>query len=207
MYEQQQQFHHHQTNKMDMRRKAADHRRTSIQEAESLEVVDLSGMSLDSLPIPSINLGTIYKLDLSNNNLQVRIYTYTYIYLLIKAHNRLKFLLIKLNFDINPFHISNFWWSFPRTFMPKFCACKDSKFNDRKKIKRALSFLPYVCMKGNRDGSLHQKVGFFVFLENIEPYRTYYLFLYQINCFNSSQNILTYRSSRVMTYFVLCLNL
>lgn len=108
MYEQQQQFHHHQTNKMDMRRKAADHRRTSIQEAESLEVVDLSGMSLDSLPIPSINLGTIYKLDLSNNNLQVRIYTYTYIYLLIKARNRLKFLLIKLNFDINPFHISNF---------------------------------------------------------------------------------------------------
>ncbi|ESR66458.1 hypothetical protein CICLE_v10008785mg [Citrus x clementina] len=71
MYEQQQQFHHHQTNKLDMRRKAADHRRTSIQEAESLEVVDLSGMSLDSLPIPSINLGTIYKLDLSNNNLQM----------------------------------------------------------------------------------------------------------------------------------------
>lgn len=194
MYEQQQQFHHHQTNKLDMRRKAADHRRTSIQEAESLEVVDLSGMSLDSLPIPSINLGIIYKLDLSNNNLQVRIYTYTYIYLLIKARNRLKFLLIKLNFDINPFHISNFWWSSPRTFMLKFCACKDSKFNDRKKIKRALSFLPYVCMKGNRDGSFcTKKLDFLFFLENIEPYRTYYLFLYQINCFNSSQNILTYR--------------
>lgn len=33
--------------------------------------LDLSGMSLDSLPNPSINLGIITKLDLSNNNLQV----------------------------------------------------------------------------------------------------------------------------------------
>lgn len=36
------------------------------------EVVDLSGMSLDSLPLTSnLNLGLIYKLDISNNNLQV----------------------------------------------------------------------------------------------------------------------------------------
>ncbi|PWA27985.1 leucine-rich repeat domain, L domain-like protein [Artemisia annua] len=36
------------------------------------EVVDLSGMTLDTLPLSSkINLGMIYKLDISNNNLQV----------------------------------------------------------------------------------------------------------------------------------------
>lgn len=41
-------------------------------EEESLEIVDLSGMSLDSLPInPTINLGAISKLHLSNNNLQI----------------------------------------------------------------------------------------------------------------------------------------
>lgn len=38
------------------------------------DVLDLSGMSLDSLPNPSINLALIRKLDLSNNNLQVRTY-------------------------------------------------------------------------------------------------------------------------------------
>lgn len=36
-----------------------------------LEIVDLSGMSLGSLPNPPLNLATICKLDLSNNNLQV----------------------------------------------------------------------------------------------------------------------------------------
>lgn len=41
-------------------------------EEESPEIVDLSGMSLDSLPVnPTINLGAISKLHLSNNNLQV----------------------------------------------------------------------------------------------------------------------------------------
>jgi hypothetical protein len=45
-------------------------RQKSIEE-ESLEIVDLSGMSLESLPCPSLNLGTICKLDLSSNNLQV----------------------------------------------------------------------------------------------------------------------------------------
>lgn len=44
-------------------------RQKSIEE-ESLEIVDLSGMSLESLPCPSLNLGTICKLDLSSNNLQ-----------------------------------------------------------------------------------------------------------------------------------------
>ncbi|KAK2358711.1 plant intracellular Ras-group-related LRR protein [Trifolium repens] len=42
----------------------------SIEEVERLQIVDLSGMSLDSLPNPSLNLATICKLDLSNNNLQ-----------------------------------------------------------------------------------------------------------------------------------------
>lgn len=51
----------------------------SIEEEERLEIVDLSGMSLESLPNPSLNLATICKLDLSNNNLQV-IYIYTLLY-------------------------------------------------------------------------------------------------------------------------------
>lgn len=46
-------------------------RKGSIKE-ERLEIVDLSGMSLEALPInPSLNLGTICNLDLSNNNIQV----------------------------------------------------------------------------------------------------------------------------------------
>ncbi|XP_061361772.1 plant intracellular Ras-group-related LRR protein 6-like [Gastrolobium bilobum] len=53
--------------KMDMRKKTE--RSKSIEE-ERLEIVDLSGMSLESLPNPSLNLATICKLDLSNNNLQ-----------------------------------------------------------------------------------------------------------------------------------------
>ncbi|XP_055960498.1 plant intracellular Ras-group-related LRR protein 6-like isoform X2 [Mercurialis annua] len=39
-------------------------------EKEKLEIVDLSGLSLMSVPNPSLNLITICKLDLSNNNLQ-----------------------------------------------------------------------------------------------------------------------------------------
>ncbi|TKY54510.1 Plant intracellular Ras-group-related LRR protein 6 [Spatholobus suberectus] len=53
--------------KMDMRKKTE---RSKGIEEERLEIVDLSGMSLDSLPNPSLNLATICKLDLSNNNLQ-----------------------------------------------------------------------------------------------------------------------------------------
>lgn len=44
--------------------------RKSIEE-ERLEIVDLSGMSLESLPTPSASLGAICSLNLSNNNLQV----------------------------------------------------------------------------------------------------------------------------------------
>lgn len=42
------------------------------EEEERLEIVDLSGMSLEALPNPTFNLGAICKLDLSNNNLQAR---------------------------------------------------------------------------------------------------------------------------------------
>lgn len=45
--------------------------RRKCREEERLEIVDLSGMSLDSLPNPSLNLVSICKLDLSNNNLQM----------------------------------------------------------------------------------------------------------------------------------------
>lgn len=40
-------------------------------EEERLEAVDLSGMSLETLPHPSLNLAAICKLYLSNNDLQV----------------------------------------------------------------------------------------------------------------------------------------
>ena len=63
MYEQQQQA------TIDVRKRME--RKGSIKE-ERLEIVDLSGMSLEALPIsPSLNLGTICNLDLSNNNIQV----------------------------------------------------------------------------------------------------------------------------------------
>ena len=63
MYEQQQQT------RIDVRKRME--RKGSIKE-ERLEIVDLSGMSLEALPIsPSLNLGTICNLDLSNNNIQV----------------------------------------------------------------------------------------------------------------------------------------
>lgn len=45
-------------------------KRRSIEE-EKQEIIDLSGLSLDCLPNPSINVGLICKLDLSNNNLEV----------------------------------------------------------------------------------------------------------------------------------------
>ena len=54
--------------KIDVKKKME--RNKSIEE-ERLEIVDLSGMSLDSLPTPSLNLGSISKLDLSINNIQV----------------------------------------------------------------------------------------------------------------------------------------
>ncbi|EEF44129.1 plant intracellular Ras-group-related LRR protein 6 [Ricinus communis] len=67
LYEQQQQQQHQMMVRVDMGKKADN--RESIEE-QKLEIVDLSGMSLDTLPSPSLNLATICKLDLSNNNLQ-----------------------------------------------------------------------------------------------------------------------------------------
>ncbi|GAV59713.1 LRR_1 domain-containing protein/LRR_4 domain-containing protein [Cephalotus follicularis] len=61
MYEQQQPV------RMHVRKKAEG--KKCIEE-ERLEIIDLSGMSLKCLPNPSLNLGSICKLDLSNNNLQ-----------------------------------------------------------------------------------------------------------------------------------------
>ncbi|KAA8535832.1 hypothetical protein F0562_030848 [Nyssa sinensis] len=61
-------MHERQQMSMDVK-KRSERNRIPIQE-ERLEIVDLSGMSLDTLPNPSLNLGTICKLDLSNNNLQ-----------------------------------------------------------------------------------------------------------------------------------------
>lgn len=46
----------------------------SEEDPQLLDVLNLSGMSLDSLPNPSINLALICKLDLSNNNLQVNLF-------------------------------------------------------------------------------------------------------------------------------------
>ncbi|XP_027915575.1 plant intracellular Ras-group-related LRR protein 6-like [Vigna unguiculata] len=67
MYEQQQRFQQPMSVQVDFRKKTE---RSKGIEEERLEIVDLSGMSLDSLPNPSLNLATICKLDLSNNNLQ-----------------------------------------------------------------------------------------------------------------------------------------
>ncbi|KAL2481809.1 Plant intracellular Ras-group-related LRR protein 6 [Abeliophyllum distichum] len=57
--------------RMDVKKRSQDRRRTVSNEEQKLEIVDLSGMSLESLPNPLLNLGTICKLDLSNNNLQI----------------------------------------------------------------------------------------------------------------------------------------
>ncbi|XAR63718.1 hypothetical protein NMG60_11023756 [Bertholletia excelsa] len=75
MYEQQ-----HQQTRVEMRRNIKNKIRMSPErkrsnsadiEEERLEIVDLSGMSLDILPNPpALNIGCICKLDLSNNNLQ-----------------------------------------------------------------------------------------------------------------------------------------
>ncbi|KAL3743964.1 hypothetical protein ACJRO7_013247 [Eucalyptus globulus] len=69
LYEQQQQV------RFDLRRKKgkADQRKRGtavVEEDEKLEVVDLSGLSMESLPNPTPNLALICKLDISNNNLQ-----------------------------------------------------------------------------------------------------------------------------------------
>ncbi|XP_021891484.1 plant intracellular Ras-group-related LRR protein 6-like [Carica papaya] len=65
MYEQ---AHQQQEARLDVTNRGAER---WTEEAERLEIMDLSGMSLDSLPNPSINVGLICKLDLSNNNIQM----------------------------------------------------------------------------------------------------------------------------------------
>nr|KYP52555.1 Protein lap1 [Cajanus cajan] len=69
MYEVEQQRFEQPLAKIETRKKTERSKGTGIEE-ERLEIVDLSSMSLDSLPNPSLNLATICKLDLSNNNLQ-----------------------------------------------------------------------------------------------------------------------------------------
>lgn len=67
MYEQIQQLQQQQMmNRVD-RRKVMGERRKAIEEEE----VDLSGMSLETIPNPSLNLAAICKLNLSNNDLQM----------------------------------------------------------------------------------------------------------------------------------------
>ncbi|KAK6131658.1 hypothetical protein DH2020_034672 [Rehmannia glutinosa] len=74
MYEQQ---HQVRMNNLRNSKRQLRRSRTGIEEDydtnhnnNKLEIVDLSGMYLDSLPIPPLNLAAISKLDLSNNNLQ-----------------------------------------------------------------------------------------------------------------------------------------
>ncbi|CAL9047726.1 plant intracellular Ras-group-related LRR protein 1-like [Musa acuminata AAA Group] len=55
---------------MRMEAKTSERAESESDGVKKEQELDLSGMSLDSLPNPSINLGIITKLDLSNNNLQ-----------------------------------------------------------------------------------------------------------------------------------------
>ncbi|CAN1849826.1 Plant intracellular Ras-group-related LRR protein 6 [Linum perenne] len=59
--------------KLDFSKKGkvvVDKKQFTADDEERLEIVDLSGMSFDTLPDPPLNLACICKLDLSNNNLQ-----------------------------------------------------------------------------------------------------------------------------------------
>ncbi|KAL5699631.1 Plant intracellular Ras-group-related LRR protein 6 [Ranunculus cassubicifolius] len=57
--------------RMEIKKKEKNRRSSAVTEVEEkLRVVDLSGLSMNSLPTSSLNLGTICKLDLSNNNLE-----------------------------------------------------------------------------------------------------------------------------------------
>ena len=68
-------------------------------EEERLEKVDLSGMSLESLPNPSLNLAIICKLDLSNNNLQV--HTFISITIIKTCSSLLVFMILNCNREKN----------------------------------------------------------------------------------------------------------
>lgn len=84
--------------KVDMKKRE----RNKGMEKERLQVMDLSGMSLESLPKPSLDLATICKLDLSNNNLQVflHIYSYTLIYIFRDFQTNMNFLIIQIHYLI-----------------------------------------------------------------------------------------------------------
>lgn len=62
-------------NRQQLRRTMTHHHRHEEAEdkPEKLQLVDLSGMSLESLPSPSLNLALICRLNLSNNHLEVSI--------------------------------------------------------------------------------------------------------------------------------------
>ncbi|XP_065848585.1 plant intracellular Ras-group-related LRR protein 6-like [Euphorbia lathyris] len=70
MYEQQQEQQDPIMLKMESMKKSVSDNQKKISEEVTLEIIDLSSMSLDSLPNPALNLALICKLDLSNNNLQ-----------------------------------------------------------------------------------------------------------------------------------------
>lgn len=52
-------------------RMAGDRRKPKSEEDQKMEKIDMSGLSLNILPNPSVNVTLIGHLDLSNNNLEV----------------------------------------------------------------------------------------------------------------------------------------
>lgn len=78
------------------------------EEARRLEIVDMSGMGLDSLPNPSpLNIGSIGKLDLSSNNLQVNI-------LLLLLYSYIQYITLSIFFNFFfgfRFSITNTGWA------------------------------------------------------------------------------------------------
>ena len=66
-----QEQHHRQVTRMDQKKRVERTRSAKEEEEVNLEIVDMSGMALKSMPDPSINTRFICKLDLSNNDLQV----------------------------------------------------------------------------------------------------------------------------------------
>ncbi|XP_027066010.1 plant intracellular Ras-group-related LRR protein 6-like [Coffea arabica] len=65
-----QEQHHRQVMRMDQKKRVERTRSAKEEEEVILEIVDMSGMALKSMPDPSINTRFICKLDLSNNDLQ-----------------------------------------------------------------------------------------------------------------------------------------
>lgn len=86
--------------------------RSKAMEKERLHVMDLSGMSLEFLPKPSLDLATICKLDLSNNNLQVSLKINSVIYFdLFKIMNNFRTLIdmeFRIIFSLNSAKYSSY---------------------------------------------------------------------------------------------------